>query len=299
MSLARLEPAAEVERWRAGGRTIDVDGVPVFVGDEPADRDDGLPPLLVLHGFPTCGWDYAGILADLRARRRVLLPDLPGHGLSAKPDRRYGIRWFADCVEGVLATLGVEEVDLLTHDVGDSVGGELLARSLDGTLGFAVRRRVLTNGSIYMDLVQLSDGQQLLLALPDEPTDLVSEDAWIRGLRGTFAPESVVDDDVLAVLWHLTSHDGGHRMITRAIRYIEDRRAEERRYTEPIEVHPSPLGIVWGALDPIAVVAMAHRLAERRPDASLVVLEDVGHYPALEAPDRFVRAVLASLDAET
>ena len=197
----------------------------------------------------------------------MLIPDIPGHGLSGKPDRRYGIRWFADCMQGAMAALGVEEVDLLTHDIGDSIGGELLARSLEGTLPFRVRRRVLTNGSIYMDLVQLSDGQQLLLSLPDEPTDLITKDAWIAGLRGTFGPDSIVDDDELEVLWHFTAHDGGQRMLTRAIRYIEDRRAEERRYTEPIEIHPSPLGVVWGALDPIAVVAMAERLVSVRPDA--------------------------------
>jgi pimeloyl-ACP methyl ester carboxylesterase len=291
-----LDPATELAHWRAGGTTIGVDGTPIFVYDLPAEHDLGDPPLLILHGFPTSGYDYASVVRALGVRRRVLVPDLPGHGLSGKPDRRYGIRWFADCVEGAVRALGVTEVDLLTHDVGDSVGGELLARSLEGTLAFAVRRRAITNGSIYMDLVQLSDGQQLLLSLPDEPTDLVDHDGWVAGLRGTFAAASPVTDDELEVHWHLTSHDDGHRMLPRAIRYIEDRRAEERRYTEPIETHPSPLGIVWGALDPIAVVAMAHRLHERVPGSELVVLDDVGHYPMLEAPARFGGAVLHFLD---
>jgi pimeloyl-ACP methyl ester carboxylesterase len=53
---------------------------------------------------------------------------------------------------------------------------------------------------------------------------------------------------------------------------------------------------VWGALDPIAVLPMAERLASVRPDASLTVLDDVGHYPMLEAPGRFAAAVLAGLD---
>jgi pimeloyl-ACP methyl ester carboxylesterase len=285
------------EAWRAAGRTVDVHGDAVFVRDEPAtDPDPTLPPLLVLHGFPTCSFDFAATLPALAARRRVVLPDHLGHGLSAKPDRRYGIRMLADAVEGAVVALGIEEVDLLTHDVGDSVGGELLARSLDGDLPFQVRRRVLTNGSIYMDLVQLSAGQQLLLSLPDEPTDLVTEEAWIGGVRGTFAPGSHVSDDELAALWRLNLHADGHRMLTRTIRYIEDRRREERRYTEPIETHPSPLGVVWGRLDPIAVHAMAERLVAARPGTPLVTLDDAGHYPMLEAPDRFAAAVLHLLD---
>ena len=211
---------------------------------------------------------------------------------------RYGVRMLADAAEAAVVALGLDEVDLLTHDVGDSVGGELLARDLDGELGFRVRRRVITNGSIYMDLVQLSDGQQLLLSLPDEPTDLITKDAWIGGLKATFAPGSQVGDDELDLLWAFNEHGGGARMLTRTIRYIEDRQAEERRYTEPIEVHPSPLGIVWGRHDPIARHAMAERLAAVRPEAPLVTLEHVGHYPMVEDPAAFSSAVLSMLDGD-
>ena len=246
----------------------------------------------MLHGFPTCSYDFASVLPTLAARRRVVLVDYPGYGLSAKPDRRYGIRYAADAVQGVVATLELDEVDLLTHDVGDTIGGELLARDLEGTLGFAVRRRVLTNGSIYMDLVQLSVGQELLLSLPDEPTDVVTEEGFVSGLVGTFAPGSTVPPDDLAALWRLASHDGGHRLLPRTIRYIEDRRAEERRFTGAIESHESPLGVIWGARDPIAVAAMADRLVAIRPGTPLAVFDDVGHYPMLEAPDRFATAVV-------
>ena len=35
--------------------------------------------------------------------------------------------------KGVARHLGLTSVALLTHDMGDTVGGELLARSLEGT----------------------------------------------------------------------------------------------------------------------------------------------------------------------
>jgi pimeloyl-ACP methyl ester carboxylesterase len=37
---------------------------------------------------------------------------------------------------------------------------------------------------------------------------------------------------------------------------------------------------------------MADRLADARPDARVVRLDGVGHYPMVEAPTRFVTAVL-------
>jgi pimeloyl-ACP methyl ester carboxylesterase len=288
-----------VDAWRAAGAFHEAGGHQVYVRDEPAaGADPALPPLLVLHGFPTNSYDFASVLGALAARRRVILPDFVGFGLSDKPDHRYGIRVAADTIEGVATALGLTEVDLLSHDMGDSVAGELLARDLDGELGFSVRRRVLTNGSIYLELAQLTAGQQLLLSLPDEAVQISDEARYTESLAATCAPAHRPSDAELAAQWELLTHNGGDRLLARTIRYIEDRRAEERRYTGAIETHPSPLGIVWGELDPIAVHAMTDRLLEARPDATRTTLTGVGHYPMVEAPERFAAAVLASLDGE-
>ena len=142
-----------VEDWERLGDRLQVAGNEIFVIDRPG-RDDG-DPVLILHGFPSCSFDWRRIIDHLT--RRVVLLDMLGYGLSAKPfDHRYSLFEQADIVEGVGAALGLSSVALVTHDVGDSVGGELLARELDGNLGFSVTQRVLTNGSIYMDLVQLA-----------------------------------------------------------------------------------------------------------------------------------------------
>src|SRR5581483_1394294 len=136
----------------------------------------------------------------------------------------------------------------VTHDMGDSVGGEVLARSVDGTLGFGIERRVVTNGSIYIEMAHLTDGQNLLLSLPDE--QLAAESAAPQAgleaaLRATFAPASAVADDEVAAMAELIVRDGGHRLLPRIIRYIEERRVHETRWTGAIESHPAPLTIVW------------------------------------------------------
>jgi pimeloyl-ACP methyl ester carboxylesterase len=83
--------------------------------------------------------------------------------------------------------------------------------------------------------------------------------------------------------------------LPRTIRYIEERRRNQARFTGAIESHPSPLAIVWGADDPIAVVDMATRLKGVRPDAPLDILRGVGHFPMVESPRRFEEAVLRAL----
>ena len=82
----------------------------------------GLDPVLVLHGFPSCSFDWRHVLERMRSERRVVLVDFIGFGLSDKPDLRYSLRGQADVVEAVAGHLGLDRVALVTHDMGDSVG---------------------------------------------------------------------------------------------------------------------------------------------------------------------------------
>jgi pimeloyl-ACP methyl ester carboxylesterase len=284
-----------VQDRERGGARLTTEWGDVWVLDVPAEAPDGSPPLLVVHGFPTNSFDYRAVLPALSRHRRVVLFDQLGFGLSDKPDRRYGIHLHADTAEAVAVALDLGEVDLLTHDMGDTVGGELLARDLEGRTRLSFRRRVLANGSIYLDMAQLTVGQQLLSALPDEVMDHITEDGYRAGLAGTFAEGHPASEEELDAQWLLASREDGHRLLARTIRYLEDRRAEEQRFTGAIERHPSPLAVVWGELDPIAVVAMTDRLLAARPDASRVVLDGVAHYPMVEDPERFTAAVLDAL----
>jgi pimeloyl-ACP methyl ester carboxylesterase len=297
-----MTAATIAEEWASTGARIRAGSDEVFVVDLAPDRPGTTPPALVLHGFPTSSIDWRAVVPALRAERRVVLLDLPGYGLSAKPDRAYSLFAQADVVELVAGLLELQEVDLVTHDMGDSVGGELLARSIEGALGFAIRRRVLTNGSIYLDLAHLTAGQELLAALPDESLadDAAPDvDALVRALTDTMAPperpESTPDADDVRAAALLIAYDEGNRRLPRLIRYLAERREHETRWTGAIERHPAPLAVVWGELDPIAVPAMTDRLAERRPDAVVTRLPGVGHYPMVEAPAPFITAVLRAL----
>jgi pimeloyl-ACP methyl ester carboxylesterase len=284
--------------WKARGTHQVVRGHRIFVADV-APGDERAAPVLVLHGFPTSGIDWHQTADAVAATgRRVVVPDLLGYGLSDKPNQRYSLFEQADIVDALARQLGLGTVALVTHDMGDSVGGEVLARSIDGTLSFGVERRVLTNGSIYIDMAQLTDGQKLLLSLPDE--QLVDGGAAPQAgleiaLRNTFAPDSTVGADELAAMAALIVHDGGNRLLPRLIRYVEERHQHEDRWTGAIESHPAPLDVIWGDLDPIAVWPMVERLVNTRADATVHRLDGVGHYPMVEAPERFTGALVSAL----
>jgi len=58
------------------------------------------------------------------------------------------------------------------------------------------------------------------------------------------------------------------------------------RWTGPLHRLDLPFKVIWGRQDPIAVHAIAEKLYNANRMLSLITLDDVGHYPQLEAPEK-------------
>ena len=117
-------------------------------------------------------------------------------------------------------------------------------------------------------------------------------DSFTAGLGPTFAPGFDAAGDS-AEIWQSTSRDGGARISHLLIRYISDREENGDRWIAAIEQTDVPLAFVWGMLDPVSGQHMAERIRERLPGAPFLALEDVAHWPALEAPERVAGALLS------
>ncbi len=113
----------------------------------------------------------------------------------------------------------------------------------------------------------------------------------IGALKPTFAPDYDATADSVAI-WRSMYRDDGFKNSYLLIRYMTDRRKHEDRWVEALERTDVPLSFVWGMLDPVSGAHMAERIAERLPSAPIEKLHDVGHWPALEAPDRVTAAIL-------
>jgi pimeloyl-ACP methyl ester carboxylesterase len=88
-----------------------------------AESESG-PPVVMLHGIASRIEEYEDLIGRIRARRRVIVMDLPGNGYSDKPERAYTLGFLEDAVLGLLDRLGVNEADL----TGGSLGGNLVLR---------------------------------------------------------------------------------------------------------------------------------------------------------------------------
>jgi hypothetical protein len=56
------------------------------------------PPIVLLHGIFDSHRTWLELAPALARERRVLMLDLPGQGLSARPDENYALHWYAQLV---------------------------------------------------------------------------------------------------------------------------------------------------------------------------------------------------------
>jgi pimeloyl-ACP methyl ester carboxylesterase len=80
------------------------------------------PAVILLHGYGETGDMWAPLAARLAVGYRVIVPDLRGIGLSDRPEGGYDKKTQGRDVAGLLDALRIEQVDLVTHDIGNMVG---------------------------------------------------------------------------------------------------------------------------------------------------------------------------------
>ncbi len=283
-----------IDEWWGSGERVALS----FGGAERSvfvQRLGGGDPMTLVHGFPSSSHDWALVVPALAQGHALLLPDLLGFGASDKPaEHTYSIHEQADLVEALWAAEGITRTRLVAHDYGVSVAQELLARRADGVLGVDLVRVDFLNGGLYPDIHRPEPVQTALLDPVQGPqiSAIINEELITGALAPTFATEADLASHA-GDIWRSLERYDGHRNAHLLIRYISDRQQHAERWTSVLERTDVPLRFVWGMLDPISGAHMAERIRERLPDAPLVALEDVAHWPPLEAPDRVAAALLA------
>jgi pimeloyl-ACP methyl ester carboxylesterase len=286
----RADLPARVEAWGRRGHPERFRGRRIHCFHQPGEG----PPLLLLHGFPTCSYDWRDLIA-LEPGREIIAFDFLGFGLSDKPrDHDYTLAWQADLTEELVRRHGGGPVQLVAHDMGTSVATELLARDIEGRLGFEITATVLFDGSVIIERASLTPGQKLLRSPAGPLLAQLSSGSFFRQQLGSvFGGDHPISAEEAADQWALISHHGGTRIAHLTINYMAERERFTDRWHGAIRDWPGPLTLAWGLRDPVARTEVLRGLQELRPGVETIELPDLGHYPQIEDP----AAIAAALDS--
>src|SRR5258705_1146151 len=158
-------------------------------------------PTVLLHGVCDSQRTWRKVVPALARSRRLLMPDLPGHGLSDRPDGPFTVEWYAEMVGAGIDALGLETFDLVGHSFGGGVAQMLLlthgrrinrlALVASGGLGhevtFALRLWAALRFAERVSQPFIAPGTRLVLAslLPGSDSEDVAFMSWMNAMPGT------------------------------------------------------------------------------------------------------------------
>ncbi|WP_377641145.1 alpha/beta fold hydrolase [Oryzobacter terrae] len=256
-----------------------------------SDSGEG-PVLLFIHGLLGSQRQWAHLVDRLDDDHRVLVPDLFGHGQSAKPMGDYSLGAHAATLRDLLDRLEIERVTLVGHSLG---GG--IAMVFTYLFPERVDRLVLvSSGGLGREVSPLLRSATLPgaeLVLP------VLASGWVRGRLASAgrALEAVgmrPGPDVREVWSGFTSlGDADTRRAflatTRAVIDPGGQTVTAHDYLP--EATQLPTLVVWGTRDrmiPAWHAASATTSIER---CRVELFKGAGHFPHLDDPDRFADLV--------
>ena len=280
--------------WQDSGRYFTYRGHEVFY--RQAGRGEAL---VLIHGFPSASWDWHRLWEDLGTRFEVVAPDMIGFGFSDKPrDYDYSLRDQATLHETLLTELGISSVHVLSHDYGDSVAQELLARHAErrerGEPGLEIRSVCLLNGGIIPGTHRPLLIQKLLLSpIGALLAAFVSRRTLRKGFQRIFGPRTQPTDEQIQEFWSLIEFNNGRRVAHKVSRYMSEREQQRDRWVGILQTTAVPLRLINGLADPISGAHVAEHYRRLVPDPDVVGLEQIGHYPQIEAPQDVLAAFLA------
>lgn len=240
------------------------------------------PPLVLLHSLLADRSSFEPILPALATRFRVMLPALPGFGASARVGQ------------------GLPDIaDRMAEAIRDFAAGEPVRLLGNGYGGFIALQTTIRHSDL-IDRLVLADAGAAFSEPGREAFRAMARGAAAKGLeaiadiamRRLFAPDfHAANPDLVAERRAIFLRSDPEVIIAACHALAE---LDLRPFLP--DVHRPVLAVV-GSQDeatPVPMSLEAHRLL---PWARLIILDGLAHVPQLQAPDRFLTAVLPFLES--
>jgi pimeloyl-ACP methyl ester carboxylesterase len=240
--------------------------------------------IVVLHGLSDSERSWWPVMAELGRRHRVFGLDLPGCGLSGRPDASYTIDWQARLVAAWLDQLGIDECDVIGHSYGGGLAMWLLLYRAQ-----KIRRLALVaSGGLGRAVAP-----ELRLAALPFVVERLGQAYMGKVTELLFNGRALTAEDRARLLSFNTS-PGTARAFARTVRDVINWRGQKRHFMDrarDAQALPA-IALFWGDRDRIIPIAHAETLCSSIRGCTLHRFAGAGHFLHWERPEALAQALL-------
>ena len=251
-------------------------------------------PVVLLHGLSGHAESWARNVVPLAERFRVLAVDMIGHGLTEKPERPYLLPTYVEHLQAVLHAAGADEA----HLVGQSLGG-WVAAWLALEQPAAVRTLTLvTTAGLKVNLA--TEGMQQLQAQVRSVTQKAlgapSRESVRARLEWLMHRPETVTDELVELRYRIFLREDSRRTMGQMVDEVTSDANLAYALTEDrLRSLETPTLVLWSRHNPTTSWMEGEAAAAVIPKGRFELLEDCGHWPQFEDPERFNAIALAFL----
>jgi pimeloyl-ACP methyl ester carboxylesterase len=242
------------------------------------------PPVILIHGFGGSMWQWEHQQHALSQHFRVLTLDLPGAGLSDKPEIDYRPDQMLDFFVGFMDAVEIPQTTL----VGNSMGAGL-------AIGMAlahptrVAKLVLIDGLPQHVMEKLTSPSVRRALETSAPSWLVSLGNWLFGsLMTESVLQEIVHDPALltpAVIERSKRNRQRPGLIKPIMAVRENIPLWESGFAARIGEITHPTLVIWGEEDRVFPIAVGKELHQTIKGSRFIRIPTAGHIPQWERPD--------------
>lgn len=255
------------------------------------DIGTGLPVILI-HGFGGSMWQWEHQQHALSQHFRVLTLDLPGSGLSDKPEIDYRPDQMLDFFLGFMDAVKIPQATLIGNSMGAGLAiGMALAHPT------RVAKLVLIDGLPQHVMEKLTSPSVRRALETRAPSWLVSFGNWLfGGLMIESVLKEIVHDPALltpAVIERSNRNRQRPGMIKPIMSVRENLPLWESEFATRIGAVTHPTLVIWGEEDRVFPIAVGEELHQAIKGSRFTRIPNAGHIPQWEQPDLVNQSLIA------
>jgi pimeloyl-ACP methyl ester carboxylesterase len=249
------------------------------------------PPVILIHGFGGSMWQWEHQQHALSQHFRVLTLDLPGAGLSDKPEIDYRPDQMLDFFVGFMDAVKIPQATL----VGNSMGAGL-AIGMALTHPAHVRKLVLIDGLPPRVLEKLTSPSVKRALETSAPSWLVSFGNWLFGglVIESVLKEIVYDPALLtpAVIERSNRNRQRPGLIKPIMTVRDNLPLWESGFATRLGDITHPTLVIWGDEDRVFPIVVGEELHQTIKGSRFARIPNAGHIPQWEQPDPVNQALI-------